>query len=123
MTNQVYKFKNTGQLTNFDPKEIRIPAPLVQDDILDKSNYIPNAESIRKSVITGQGLAKTGLYDDDENMPSDTYVNFRSGKYDKAEISDIINDSSNKLSKEVSDMEQAQASDDSNTRVGDASSK
>lgn len=83
----------------------------IYDDIVDKSTYIPNSEVLRKSVISGQGLSKKGVYDTDK--PSPFMLLLRSGKLDKAEVSDYIREHSSKALKEAAEaLESLKTSDD-----------
>lgn len=92
------------------------------DDILDKSNFQPNAESIRKSVITGNGLSKKGVYD--TNRPSAFMLQLRSGKLDKAEVSDYIRENSSKAVKDSNEaIESLKTSSDSTKSANDMDGK
>ena len=59
--------------------------PIVYDDIVDTSTFIPDSENIRTASLSSVG-GKKGVYDDVENLPSDLAVRIRSGKLDRAEI-------------------------------------
>ena len=60
------------------------------DDVVDRSTFRPDSESVRQSVLSGSGFGLKGVYDDPSELPSDLEVSIRSGKLDKAEVSQII---------------------------------
>lgn len=69
------------------------------DDIVDRSNFRPDSESVRQFVSNGVGSSGTGVYDDPDNPPSDLEVRLRSGKLDKAEVSQLALQEVDKLNK------------------------
>ena len=44
-----------------------ISEPIVYDDIVDTSTFIPDSENIRTASLSGAG-GKKGVYDDVENL-------------------------------------------------------
>lgn len=58
------------------------------DDPVDRSQFRPDSEQVRQFRLSGAGSSGTPLYDG-ENLPTDLEVNIRSGKLDKAEISQL----------------------------------
>lgn len=112
-----WKFKTNGDVVSITVNDITPPVKIPLDDVLDKSNYVPFAETARKSVISGSGLGKVGVYDDDSVLPSNEFVKFRSGKLDKAEVSDYINSHSEAISKaEKEAMINASSSSDNTSK-------
>lgn len=62
--------------------------PVVEyDDIVDRTKYIADKETVRNFSLSGQG-AENGqlLYDDETNPPSDFEVKLRQGQVDKGEV-------------------------------------
>ena len=59
------------------------------DDIVDRSQFRPDSENVRLFRLSGQGSEGTPVYDSDENTPTNLEVQIRSGKFDKAEISQM----------------------------------
>lgn len=97
-------------------KEFSIVLPDVKyDDIVDKSSFVPSAENVRKAVISGQGLGKKGVYD--KTRPSDFILALRSGKLDKAEVSDYIRENSSKVLKDTKEALENLKTSDSKTKT------
>lgn len=63
-------------------------SPSDYDDPVDRSQFRPDSEETRMFRLTGSGSSGTPLYDGD-NIPTDLEVDIRSGKLDKAEISQL----------------------------------
>lgn len=61
---------------------------IVYDDPVDRSSFRPDSEQVRLFHMTGQGSTGNPVYDDKE-LPTDLEVKIRSGKLDKAEISQL----------------------------------
>lgn len=59
------------------------------DDVVDKSQFRPNSESMR-SVSSLVGSSGDGIYDDPDNPPDEIELAIRSGKLDKAEIDMLL---------------------------------
>lgn len=59
------------------------------DDVVDRSTFKPDSEQTRIKSLTGAGSTVEGVYDDKENRPTNLEIAIRSGKLDKAEISQI----------------------------------
>lgn len=61
---------------------------LVYDDIVDRSSFVLDSESVRQSILSSSAGSDAGdlQYDKSDNMPSDVVVAIRQGKLDKAEI-------------------------------------
>lgn len=59
------------------------------DDVVDRSTFKPDSEQTRIKSLTGAGSTVQGIYDDKENRPTNLEIAIRSGKLDKAEISQI----------------------------------
>lgn len=85
------------------------------DDIVDRSSFVPSAENVRKAVISGQGLGKKGVYD--KTRPSDFILALRSGKLDKAEVSDYIRENSSKVLKDADEAIENLKTSDSKTKT------
>lgn len=60
------------------------------DDPVDRSQFRPDSEQVRAFRLTGSGSNLSPLYDKEDNPPSDLEVQLRSGKLDKAEVSQIL---------------------------------
>lgn len=59
------------------------------DDIVDDSNYVQDKETVRnRRLNAGDAGGAVGIYD--TKMPTDTEIALRSGKLDKAEVSQMI---------------------------------
>lgn len=86
---------------------------ILYDDIVDRSTFSPESdkETIRISIAQGTGSG-IGSYDDPDNLPSDTEVLIRSGKLDKAEVSDLIRSKTHEINKLQSDEEKQKAFDE-----------
>ena len=74
------------------------------DDIVDISTFIPDSEKVRTASLSGAG-GKKGVYDDVENLPSDLAVRIRSGKLDRAEISQELEKATKNALEEVDKIE------------------
>ena len=61
------------------------------DKVVDKSHFRPDAEGVRLQS-SGNGSVTKPVFDKDlkQNPPSDLEVSLRSGKFDKAEVSQMI---------------------------------
>lgn len=59
------------------------------DEIVDYASFRPDKENERIARITGDG-GKMGRYDSDENPPSNLIVDIRQGKYDRAEVQEML---------------------------------
>lgn len=77
------------------------------DDVVDRSCFRPDSEQVRQFVSNGVGSSGVGVYDDPDNMPSDLEVRIRSGKLDKAEVSQLILKESDNLKKLSSEKAKA----------------
>lgn len=98
----------------FEQFEFDCSVPEVSyDDIVDRSTFSPESdkETIRTFISQGSGSG-IGSYDDPDNLPSDTEVLIRSGKLDKAEVSDLIRSKTNDIKKLQSDEEKQKAFDE-----------
>lgn len=82
---------------------------VVYDDIVDRSTFSQESdkEEVRRSQFLGASSG-VGAYDDPKNPPSDLEVQIRSGKLDKAEVSEIIKHKQQEIKKAQSDFEAAQ---------------
>lgn len=60
------------------------------DDPVDRSQFRPDSEQVRAFRLTGSGSNLSPLYDKEDSPPSDLEVQLRSGKFDKAEVSQIL---------------------------------
>lgn len=62
--------------------------PVVEyDDIVDRTKYIADKETVRNFSLSGQGAENGQLvYDDENNPPSDFEVRLRQGQIDKGEV-------------------------------------
>ena len=102
---------SSGGFEQFD-FDCSIPE-VVYDDIVDRSTFSleSDKENIRTSIVQGAGSG-VGSYDDPDNLPSDTEVLIRSGKLDKAEVSDLIRSKTNEIKKLQSDEEKQKASEE-----------
>lgn len=59
------------------------------DDIVDDSNYVQDKETVRnRRINAGDAGGAVGIYD--TKMPTDTEIALRSGKLDKAEVSQMM---------------------------------
>lgn len=58
---------------------------IIQDHIVDKSNFVMDKESVRQARLSGgDGAGQKGLYDN--RKMSDLEIQLRDGKMDKADI-------------------------------------
>lgn len=67
------------------------------DDILDDSLFRPDKEQVRQYALTGSGSNQQGVYDDKPDEVSDIEVKLRSGKLDKAEVTQLQHSERQKL--------------------------
>ncbi len=83
------------------------------DDIVDRSTFSSESdkEEIRRFQLVGASSG-VGSYDDPKNSPSDLEVQIRSGKFDKAEVSDIIRHKEKEIKKSQSDFEKSKKEDE-----------
>lgn len=75
------------------------------DDPVDRSQFRPDSEQVRAFRLTGSGSNLTPLYDDESNPPSDLEVQLRSGKFDKAEVSQILQIKSKKVREDLKKLQ------------------
>lgn len=80
-------------------------ATVVYDSVVDKSQFRPDSEQVRLFKNSGQGSSGNPHYDSDngDEMPTDLEVRIRTGKLDKAEISQIQQGLKNDIKSDVSD--------------------
>lgn len=98
-----------GYIKSFDFKP---DLPKIKyDKIVDKSQFRQDSDNIRQFVSNGVGSSGSGTYDDPKNMPSDLEVRIRSGKLDKAEISQLQLSEIEKLKKLDADQKKAAEKD------------
>ena len=65
------------------------PASIVYDDIVDRSSFRPDSEQVRQFHLSGSGSINQPVYDKPDSLPTDLEIAIRSGKLDKAEISQL----------------------------------
>lgn len=87
---------------------IRVPissssSDIKYDEVVDKSQFRPDSENVRLFRLSGQGSEGTPVYDENGVTPTDLEVQIRSGKFDKAEISQMQISKKNELNKEISE--------------------
>lgn len=64
-------------------------AEIEYDDIVDDSNFVQDKENVRnRRLNAGDAGGAIGMYD--TKMPTDTEIALRSGKLDKADVSQMI---------------------------------
>lgn len=98
----------------FEQYDFDCSVPVINyDDIVDRSTFSPESdkESVRTFIAQGAG-GGIGSYDDPEHLPSDTEILIRSGKLDKAEVSDLIRNKTNEIKKLQSDEEKQKVSEE-----------
>lgn len=71
--------------------KIPLPSPdfIVYDDIVDRSSFRPDSEQVRQFHLSGSGSISQPVYDNPDKLPTDLEIAIRSGKLDKAEISQL----------------------------------
>lgn len=79
------------------------------DKVVDYGSFRPDREQVRAFHATGQGSTSQPVYDDEKNMPSDVEVEIRSGKLDKAEISQLQQIKVKKAEEAISEAEKESA--------------
>lgn len=82
------------------------------DKVVDYSSFRPDREQVRAFHSTGQGSTSQPVYDDPKKMPSDLEVEIRSGKLDKAEISQLQQIKTEKAEAAISEAEKAAAKEE-----------
>lgn len=92
---------------------------VVYDDVVDRSTFRPDSESVRQSVLSGSGFGLKGVYDDSDVPPSDLEVSIRSGKLDKAEVGQILANKT-KEAKETIDRNRKKAIADAKEAIVEA---
>lgn len=83
-----YKLNSDGT-SEAKGKEIKLKKEkIVYDDIVDRSHYVTNKETIRQTRITSDTSGgQTPVYDNHE--PTQLEIAIRSGKLDKADVHQI----------------------------------
>ena len=81
-----YSIDFKGVSTSIPPVEFH--SPTKYDDPVDRSQFRPDSEQVRMFRMNGGGSNGTPVYDDGDT-PTDLEVQIRSGKLDKAEISQL----------------------------------
>lgn len=61
----------------------------VYDDVVDRSSFRPDSEHVRAFQLTGSGAVGSPQYDEHPEDVSQLELEIRSGKLDKAEISQL----------------------------------
>lgn len=69
------------------------------DSIVDYSSFRPDKEEERIARITGEG-GKIGRYDTEGKIPSDLIVDIRQGRYDRAEVQELVKQKGEELEKQ-----------------------
>jgi len=91
----------------------KIPLPssasIVYDDIVDRSSFRPDSEQVRQFHLSGSGSVGQPVYDDSDNLPTDLEVAIRSGKLDKAEISQLQQIKADEIDKSVTKAKKIKA--------------
>lgn len=82
------------------------------DEVVDKSQFRPDSEQVRMFHLTGSGSNINPVYDDPDNMPTDLEVRIRSGKLDKAEITQLQYSKEEQLKKSASDLKKEKLQSD-----------
>lgn len=77
------------------------------DDPVDRSQFRPDSEQVRAFQLTGSGSNSTPLYDNPDEMPSDLAVMLRSGRFDKAEVSKIMQNMTPELEENIKSLKEA----------------
>lgn len=86
------------------------------DDPVDRSQFRPDSEQVRAFRLTGSGSNLTPLYDDESNPPSDLEVQLRSGKLDKAEVSQILQIKSKNVREDLKKLQEEHLSQISDSK-------
>lgn len=82
-----YTMNANGNRKEIEIEERKTPK---YDNVVDYSSFRPDKETERIARITGDGATGIGRYDSDEQPPSNTIVDIRQGKYDRAEVQEIM---------------------------------
>lgn len=85
---------------------VDVPPIYRQDNIVDKSTFRPNAESVR---LQSAGGASSGSLVYDETEPSDLEVSIRQGKFDKGEISKMQQLQKEEIDRQVDEVKKEKA--------------
>lgn len=93
----VYTFDSKGNKI-VDVTDYSRVAKKIYDDIVDRSQFRPDSEQTRIFQLTGSGAQGKPSYDSEE--PSDIAVMIRSGKFDKAEVANIMRNRADEFAKE-----------------------
>lgn len=82
------------------------------DKVVDRSHFRPDAEGVRLQS-SGQGSVSKPVFDSDlkNNPPSNLEVSLRSGKFDKAEVSQMILQENRKAEQASKDAAEKRALD------------
>lgn len=84
-------------------------ASIIYDDIVDRSSFRPDSEQVRQFHLSGSGSVGQPVYDDFDNLPTDLEVAIRSGKLDKAEISQLQQIKADEIDKSVTKAKKIKA--------------
>lgn len=84
-------------------------ASIIYDDIVDRSSFRPDSEQVRQFHLSGSGSVGQPVYDDSDNLPTDLEVAIRSGKLDKAEISQLQQIKADEIDKSVTKAKKIKA--------------
>lgn len=101
--------------TNF----VSVTSPTEYDDPVDRSQFRPDSEYVRAFRLSGGGSEGIPKYDSEDSLPSDLEVAIRSGKLDKAEISQIQLQKAEEI-KQASDSKKAEISKKKAEKIADA---
>lgn len=85
-----FSFKNDTQSSIMIDFELPHNGNIVYDNVVDDSQFRPDSEQVRAFQLTGSGSSGNPQYDDNPDAVTDLEVQIRSGKLDKAEISQLM---------------------------------
>lgn len=100
------RFFQGSNALKFDPSSKKIN----YDSIVDRSHFKINSETVRLSSASAAGSFNP-VYDKDlkKSPPSDIEVALRSGKLDKAEVSQLILSEQERIKEETSEIKKKNA--------------
>ena len=82
-----YSMNQNGNREEIEIEERKKPN---YDSVVDYSSFRPDKETERIARITGGGENGIGKYDSDEQPPTNLIVDIRQGKYDRAEVQEML---------------------------------
>ena len=99
-----FSFQNEKQSSTMLDFELPHNGNVKYDKVVDDSQFRPDSEQVRAFQLTGSGSSGSPQYDENPEAVTDLELKIRSGKLDKAEISQLMQKKKEELKESTSDL-------------------